>query len=169
MLILPAYFVLPSLRFTPTATSNRLTDYALAVAVGAPMLAGVALILAALRWLLLAVWPGRLVIEVDEKALKFRLGPFGHRDLDWSRMEASYSHEREDDPDEEPDPELLALEPEDEMAAHLPRMRHPRVAGDVRWLILRFADADEAEFASVFYPYVQQGRKRSPGPPSPSS
>lgn len=163
LLVLPAWLVLPTLSFAPTALSNRITHVALAFAVGVPGLAGVILVLSGLRWLLLAAWPPSASgIEADDGALRLRLGPFGRRVLDWRRMEISYSFDREDDPDEEPDPELLALDPEEEMRTRLPRLRHPDVDGDVRWIMLRFANVEESALASRLLPYFENARKARP-------
>ncbi len=159
ILMFPTYLAWPSIQLSPAAGPNRVTDIALAIAVGVPLLIGILFILAAFRWILLAAWPRPLRITVDPDALILDIGPFKKRELRWRDMDASYSYEREDDPDDEPDPELLALEPEEEMEAHLPRMRHPKVDGDVRWLLLRFAAAGEAEIARVIHPYILQGRR----------
>src|SRR6266853_1816699 len=74
LLLLPAFYVWPTLHFVPSAVSNRLTTYA---------------------------------FECVDPA--------------------------------EVDPDLLGLEPEEEMETHLPRMRHPNVQGDINRLFEKFA------------------------------
>ncbi|MCI0437131.1 MAG: hypothetical protein L0271_26365 [Gemmatimonadetes bacterium] len=158
VLIAPAVLAWPALSFRATPTSSRLVDFSLAFVVVLPLLAGVYVAWRAVRWIALAVWPGPLGVNADGEALTLALGPFGRWRLEWRRMDVTYSFEREDDPDEEPDPELLALDEEEEMAARLPRMLHPDVERTVNALLERFAVANEAALAQALRPFLRRAR-----------
>jgi hypothetical protein len=156
LLTLPAFYVWPTLQFTPSPTSNRLTDYAMAITIAVPFFIGIVLLWHAARWLLFSLWPARMAIEADDEALYFRLGPFGQLQLDWLRLETMYAFEC-DDPDEA-DPDMLGLEPEEEMQSYLPKMRHPLVEGDVKWLFARFTTTDQAALAAAMSPHLRRIR-----------
>jgi len=156
LLVLPAFYVWPTLQFTPSPTSNRLTDYATAITIAVPTIIGMVLLWHAARWLLFALWPSPMIIEADDQALYFRLGPFGNKQLDWPRLKTMYAFECED-PDEI-DPDMLGLEPEEEMLSCLPKMRHPLVEGDVKWLFAQFTTADQATLAAAMSPYLRRIR-----------
>lgn len=159
LLVLPAFYVWPSLQFRPSPGSNRLTDYAMAIAVGAPFSIGIVLLGYALRWLLFFLWPTSMGITADHHALHFLLGPFGKHHLDWARMEMIYAFEY-DDPSEA-DPDLLGIEPEDEMQSYLPKMRHPLLEGDVNRLFERFTTVEQSKLAAALLPYIQRIRGES--------
>ncbi len=156
MLFIPAFYVWPTLRFVPSPTSNRITDYAMAITVGVMALVGVMLAGAGLRWALFVVWPARMGIEADDQALYLRLGPFGNQRLEWARLETIYAFDL-DDPSEA-DPDRLVLEPEAEMEKFLPRMRHPAVEGDVNRMLERFAAVDEPTLAAKLRRYIEKVR-----------
>lgn len=58
-------------------TASALAWLVLLAVVGLP---AILLILAALRWLLLALWPAESHISLSPTHIRFRLGPFGRRD-----------------------------------------------------------------------------------------
>jgi hypothetical protein len=97
---------------------------ALAATVGAIAAPGAALALSAGRWLLLSAWPGRLGVFWDAREVTLRLGPFGRRALDRAGLRFS----------EIPEGFGFAGDKDD----RLPRIRHPRHAGDLAETILHF-------------------------------
>ncbi len=83
----PAIRMWPELRFVPSATSNRITDYAIAWLAGLLLLLGLGLCGRSVKWAALAVWPGRLGFDISANSIQARLGPFGT----WSAAPAELS------------------------------------------------------------------------------
>lgn len=156
LLILPVVYVWPTLHFAPSPGWNRLTDYSRAIVVVIPAMVGVLVLVQAARWLALAAWPAALGFYAGEDALTLYLGPFGRHRLDWPRMKIAYSFDLGDD--EEMDPDLLALDEEEEMQTFLPRIHHPAIHGNARFLIKRFADVDEPRLAVRLRPFFERIR-----------
>ncbi len=149
------------LRFVPTGSSNRLTDYAIAIALipfalGALYLAG-----AGLRWLLLCGWPSPERIDFSAEMIALSLGPFGKCELDVKQLSMQYPHEI--DPEEADEPFECYEDPEVQEKTRLPNMIHPDYPGQVDRLIRRFVRLDEAEIAERLTPFVRAVRQsRSP-------
>lgn len=64
--------------------TEPLSCTALAVAAALPAVLGLLATFAAVRWLLVTLWPARLGVEWSADAIRWRLGPFGHGRLRWS-------------------------------------------------------------------------------------
>ncbi|MCK6457350.1 MAG: hypothetical protein L6Q92_12580 [Phycisphaerae bacterium] len=122
-----------AVRWQPMWTNDRATVVALAFvfAVVACMVAAVAC--RAISWLLLAIWPRHVGIEVSSDAIVLRLGPFGVRRLDAARLRSEPN----------PEAEFDALTPDDDPM--LPRITHPGVAGDVVEHVARLTRATAHE------------------------
>lgn len=94
-------------------------------------LVAVALLLfaiAAVRWLLLALWPGRLGIDLPADGIRLRAGPFGRMTLDRRRVQVSVEGDV--------DLDTLARLPPDSVAIEL---RHPDCPEEVVGRLQRFA------------------------------
>lgn len=94
-------------------------------------LSAVALLLfavAAVRWLLLALWPGRLGIDLQEDGIGLRAGPFGCMTLDRRRVQVSVEGDV--------DLDTLAQLPPDSVAIEL---RHPDCPEEIVGRLQRFA------------------------------
>ena len=74
-----AVMIYGRLNFIPSGVSNRLVDYAVAIAVSPLLLCALWTALKCLRWLALSLWAGAIDIVAAPTTLTFRLGPFGHR------------------------------------------------------------------------------------------
>ncbi|MCP4250128.1 MAG: hypothetical protein GY778_24055 [bacterium] len=145
------------LRFTPTGASNRITDYAWALALLPVVLAVLWLAVAGLRWLLLAVWPRRVAFCGRRRDLTLDLGPFGHHRLDVARMSIQYPHEL--DPDDGGDPFETFEDPEVQERTRLPHMEHPDYPGRLDWLLLRLAGGEEQAVVRQLSPFVKAVRE----------
>ncbi|MFQ5413165.1 MAG: hypothetical protein ACE5E6_01775 [Phycisphaerae bacterium] len=148
--------VLRSLRFSPSAVSNRIEDYGIAVPMLLVGLAGAACAVVAGRWLLLAVWPGRLGVVADADRLVLRLGPFGTTSYDAARLDVRYLFELESLPD---DAGVEAYLSEDEQTATLlPRIVHPDARTPLQRVIAKFCVGTEADAAATLGPVIAQWR-----------
>lgn len=52
-------------------------------------LVGLALTIGGLRWLLMAAWPQRIGLSVDDKSIDAAFGPFGRRSYPWNELECA--------------------------------------------------------------------------------
>lgn len=149
------------LRFTPTGASNRLTDYALAIAM-LPFTAGtLALLWAGLRWLALAFWPMSVRMEFSGQGIAMYLGPFGRCFLDAGRLKVQYPHEMDS---EETDEVFEAFEdPEIQERTRVPHLVHPDYPGRVDLLMLRYGVLDEPALAETLRPFVAAVRHNLAG------
>ncbi len=145
------------LRFTPTGASNRIVDYAWAIALLPVALVALWLAAAGLRWLLLAAWPGRVAFCGRMRELTLALGPFGHYRLDIARLSVRYAHEL--DPEEGGDPFETFEDPELQERTRLPHMEHPDYPGRLDWLILRLAGGQEQVVVQLLRPFIEAVRK----------
>lgn len=144
------------LDFEPSAASNRLVDYSIAVAASPIALTAALGAFNALRWLLLFAWPGRVAIRADEQALHIAAGPFGTRHYDAERLAVHYPFEMSADDD---GPTFEAFLPEEEQLDNLlPRIRHPDAATEINRTILKFAVGTEAELAGALRPVIERWR-----------
>ena len=150
------------LHFVPTAVSNRLVDYSIAlVALPCPIFTLVFGFRAARR-LLLCCWPGDVAIVADETALTLRLGPFGTRAYNAALLDAKYPFELSGDFE---DGGFEAYLPEEEQRARfLPRLTHPDAPEPLHRTILRFAVGAEPDAAAALRPVIDYWRtRRDPG------
>ncbi len=148
-----AYLIYGGLSFRPTAVSNRIVDYSIAV-VAAPIVVAAALCaLRSLRWALLWAWPGQTEIRAAPDSLDLRLGSFGCWRFDVARLEVRYPFELPEDGDFE------AFLPEAEQRESLiPRLLHPESPEPIGRTILRFVAGTEPEVAGTLRAAVDQWR-----------
>ncbi len=155
------------LRFDPSAGSGRIIAFSVAAAALPCPMAALIFGYRGLRWLLLAGWPDRVGVEAEEATLTLRLGPFGTRSFDASRLDVSYPFEQGDDSD---DAGFEAHLPEDEqLARFLPRISHPESPEPLNRVILRHAVGSEAEIATALRPAVDCWRSQRVGGDSPNA
>ncbi len=148
--------VIGGLKFTPSAVSNRIEDYALACLMIPVAIAALWLAWRGTAWLLLAAWPGRLDIEATDAALTFRLGPFGCSVYDARRLDVKYPYELSTD---EESAQFEAFVPEEEQIKNfLPQISHPDVRGSIRLEILKFAKETEPMIAQQLRPLIVRWR-----------
>jgi hypothetical protein len=102
-----------------------------------------ALALVAFRWLLLACWNGPLGIEITPQTITMRLGPFGSRHVDWTRLRIEL--------DADIDRDLFDLMPDD---AFVPKIRNLDSGEDLAGSILKFARVSHEEFTRALRPYL---------------
>jgi len=123
-----------------------------------------------MRWLGLALWPGRVGVLAEPDALSLGFGPFG-RSRWWSEdLVIRYPFELDAD---DPDAGFEAfVPPERQMDEFLPRIEHAGSGAPIRRAILRFCAGNEGELARSLGPALSAWRQqRSPGsaPGSPTS
>ena len=158
LLILPMVLAWPNIRHLFQFQSRRLTDYSLILFLGFFAFVGALVCGRAIQWLAYALWLGPLGVFRGRDRLELRLGPFGCKRLDFARMRVAYSFDLDE---EDPDPDLLAIDEEEELANFLPRIEHPAVAGNIKHVILRFAAAEQAELAKRLRPVFEPLRPES--------
>lgn len=140
------------LHFIPTGVSNRLTDYALAIAL-LPVAAATAFLLwAGLRWLALAAWPAAVRMEFSDRGIAIYLGPFGQCFLDAGRLVVRYPHEM--DPEEGGEAFELFEDPQLQERTRVPHIEHPDYPGRVDLLMLRYGVLDEPALAQRLSPFI---------------
>jgi hypothetical protein len=150
------------LHFVPTAVSNRLVDYSIAVAALPCPIFTLVFGFRAVRWLFLSCWPGDVAIIADETALTLRLGPFGTRVYDTARLDVKYPFELSGEFD---DGSFEAYLPEEEqLARFLPRLTHPDAPEPLNRTIRRFAVGAESDVAAALRSVIEHWRtRREPG------
>jgi len=118
----------------------------LALGVLALCLAAVTLILVivAIRWLMLAVWPGPLGVQVTPRRVEMNLGPLGRLGFDWSDIVI--------DVEQEFDAEILDELPDD---SFVPRIRRRGSKEDLARLIQLATNVSDEELTRRFRPYLR--------------
>lgn len=150
-----AWLVYERLDFTAPVLANRLVEYCIALAALPLAAASVVCLVGGLRRLLLAVWPAPLGIFAGNNELVMRLGPMGTKRFGADRLEIRYPFELDDDEGGT----FEAFLPEDQqVAAYLPRMRHPNARTPVHLLILAFAGETEREVVEKLRPAIDRWR-----------
>lgn len=125
-------------------------------------LVGAVMVIVGLRWLALALWPGRVGVTATADELKLALGPFGTRSFDASRLEAKYFFELSIDVVDEG---FEALLPDEEQVANfLPRLRHPDAKEPLNRRLMRFATGTEPEIAQTLRPVIACWRRETEVP-----
>jgi len=140
------------LHFVPSGASNRITDYALAVALLPVAVGGLYLLLTGLRWLLLVLWPGNLEIVGSSREILFALGPFGRHRFDAPRLRIRYPYEC--DPDEGEYSVEAFEDPQLQERTRVPRIDHPDHPGRVDRLIERFAAPQRQALVDAMQPFI---------------
>ena len=139
--------VVSGLDFKPTGVSNRLVEYSIA-AVLIPFGAGaIWCAVTAVRWMLLAAWPGAVGVFVGADALVLRLGPWGTRRLEWDSLDVRYWFEH--DPDELEGLVEAFLPEEVQRAQFLPQIRCPGESESINRMLLRTTGRSEQEAADA--------------------
>ena len=146
------------LRLAPSGMYNRLVEYSLAACTIPIVCAGVIFAFLAVRWFLLALWPGVVGIIANEEGLLLRLGSFGTRHLAASGLDIRYPFELEVD-DGETSVEAFLPE-EQQFSTLLPRILTPGVSEPVNFTILRFIALSEADAAAALRPWVEAWQNR---------
>jgi len=160
ILALPPVTVIPRLDFTPTATSNRITEISLLLLMLPLLLAGLISALAAARWLLAACWPKPLGLFASDQTLSFQLGPFGTQAFDTKRLRIQYLFDLDPD-DIDPDLVYESLQPpEKQIQSQLPAITHPDTPNRLDRLILRFFAIPPERAAAILGPYLQAIREK---------
>lgn len=164
-LMLVSIRVITSLNYQPTSVTNRITEYSLALVLLPIAITGLALALAGLRWLVFALWPGKLQITADADALTFALGPMGTHRYPTDRLELHYLFEMDLDAENEDVLYESLLDAEIQMAEMLPRIRVPGEAERLDRRILEFVEGSEKQTADALRPfvaYMRRGREDQP-------
>lgn len=150
--------VFQSLDFSPAGASNRIVDLCI-LAVTLPVVAtGLYLLVLGLRWIGLSVWPGAVGIVATDGELVLRLGAFGTRRFDVSRLDLKYAFELSGDED---DGGFESFLPEEEqMANYLPRILHLKAKDRIDRMILKFSQGAEADIARALRPAFEVWRTK---------
>lgn len=116
----------------------------LAIALVLTLLGGMALLLlvAALRWLLVAVWPGPVRAEFSAERIVLRPGPGGMREWALSKIQRQEFAVPDDMPIDADEPPL-------------PSLRHPEVSGDLLELLGRQLGRDPRDVFAALAPDLQ--------------
>ena len=157
-LVFLALQLFSGLRFTPTAVSNRITDYSLAAVLVPVGLLGVFLSFRGFRWLLLAIWPADLAIIAGADELVLRLGPLGTRRFDTARLTLKYPYELSLSEDDEDALYESLLDDEVQIARFLPRMIHPLAPDRLDREILRWTRLNEQQCVAALRPFIEYVR-----------
>ena len=158
ILIATLYLTLRAIDFTPSAVSSRWVSYSIVLALIPVALAAAAATWTALRWLLLALWPGQLGIFADPDALTLRLGPFGTRRYPADQLDIRYPYELIDDDDADGGFEAYLPE-EQQRAQFLPRITHTAMATPLNRELLRFTALPEPAAVRIVRPVLDVWRK----------
>jgi len=150
------WHVLADLQIHKTGSGSTMVAMAKIALLVPFAVAGAAMLVVGLRWLLLTLWPGRVGITADAHSLRLALGPFGRHIYDVNRLEAKYLFELSVDIVESG---FEALLPDDEQVDNfLPRLLHPDAKTPINRSIMRFACGTEAEVARALRPMIAQWR-----------
>ena len=152
------FVVYGRLEFAPTAISNRIVDYAVALAaLPLPVLA-VGCAVRAVRHFLAVVWLSPLGIRADEHTLEMRLGPFGTATYPVGELDIRYPFELSGDFEDGGFEQFLPEE--EQMARLLPRISHLRAKLPINRTMLRFVSGDEARIAAALRDAIERWRRQ---------
>lgn len=148
------------LEFTPNAISNRIEDWSILTLLIPLALLSLYLGFWGLAWLLLALWPGQLGFELDEKGFRGRLGPFGSFSFDSGRLKVTYPF---DLPEEETEGQVEAYFPEEmQRMTLIPRIKAAPGGRDLKPLFRRFTALAEQDVAALCWPVFTVWRGERP-------
>ena len=151
-----AFTVYSRLNFVPTAVSNRIVDYAVAIAALPLPILSLICAVRAIRQILAVFWFAPLGAYASAQALELRLGPFGSATYPAQELSIRYPFELSGD---EEDGGFEAFLPEEEQKARLlPRIVHPNAKPPVHRTLLRFLSGDEAQIAKALRPAIELWR-----------
>ena len=149
-----SYLVYSGLDWRPSAVTSRLVEYCIAVAALPAPATLLYSAFQALRWVGLCLWPTGVGVHADERSLVFKLGPFGTRAYDVTRLDVRYPFELSSDVE---DGGYEAFLPEEEQVARfLPRLLHPMSQEPLNRVMLRFVLGDEAAVAAAMRPIIER-------------
>jgi hypothetical protein len=157
LLAIASFTIYRSLQFGSSVAGGRLV--AIAIGVGALPLLILTVITAvqAIRWLGLAVWPGRAGVFATAASLTLRFGPFGTQRFEAAALDVKYPFELSGDFE---DGGFEAFLPEEhQLASFLPRIAHPDAREPINRTILRYAAGTEAQIAAGLRPAIQRWRE----------
>lgn len=149
------------LDFIPSGVSNRLVDYAVALATSPLLLAALWTATKCVRWLALCLWGSAVEITAAPTTLTFRLGPFGKRTYIVADLDIRYPFELFDEADEGGFESFLPEE--QQRRTLLPRILHPNTGVPLQRTILQFAAGEEADIARTLRPAIDHWRS-NPAP-----
>jgi len=151
-----AWTALKNASLTPSAVTSRLVVYSIVLLFGGLALIGALCAFQAMRWLLLACWPGRVEIIASENQLILRLGSFGVRTYDVERIESRYPFEIPEELNDAGFEDQLPVD--QQLAVLLPRLTHPESPTPLNPQILRFGSGSESEVAAALRPAIERWR-----------
>ena len=149
--------VLSGLDFKPTGVSNRLVEYAIAAAMLPFAVLGIWCAVTAIRWILLAAWPGPVGAVLEDDALVLSLGPWGRRRFEWDLLDVRYWFEH--DPDELQGMVEAFLPEAEQRARFLPQMRYPGESSSINKRLLRGTGRSEQEAADALREAIASRRR----------
>ena len=137
--------------------SSPLVNASLTLAVLPILLSGLVCVWHGLRWIGLALWPGKIGFFAHSQSFDTCLGPFGARSFPVNELSIKYLFELDDD--ELSDGGFEAYLPEEvQTSRFLPRISHPSSLRDLNEVILRFADGSEEDIAKRLRPAIKVWR-----------
>jgi hypothetical protein len=143
---MPVHIIVPLLRFTPSATSNHISDYAIAVVLLAASITVLVLVYRAGRWLVFACSPAVRGFEVTPGAITASLGPFGRWKTAWSQLDIEW-------------PEYLftlELDEDDPLPMkECPPLHIPRTNVLVNSDVMAYGAIEESEWLSLVEPLIR--------------
>ncbi len=160
MMILAVLGVMQWLNFRPSAVSNRIADYSLAVAMIPIAAAGLVLTYHGLKWLTLALWPAWVGIVADSDGLTLRLGPFGRTRYALDRLDIRYPFEIADQLT--PDDDMIYeahLDPAEQLDRLMPRIRYPGESDTLDRRLKIVTRIDEKTLADALRPFIEYARR----------
>jgi len=114
-----------------------------------------------LRWLLLALWPGRAGVDARRDELVLAFGPFGTHRYPVADLDVRYLFELDEEGEEEG---FEAFLPEEEqIQSYLPRIKYPKSSEPLNREILKFVAGPEPRVARALRPMVAQWRGENAG------
>lgn len=160
LLTVAAVGIYRRLNFVPSGISNRLVDYAFAIA-SLPIPVG-ALWTAwkGMGWLLLSAWGSAVEIIATPTALAFHLGPFARRTFQIADLDVRYPFQLMDEDDGGGFESFLPEE--QQRATLLPRIIHPTTRTPLQRTILQFAVGQEAELATQLRGMIERWQAGRP-------
>ncbi len=157
------------LNLRPSGASNRITEYSLVVVMIPLAIAGLTLTIKGLRWLLLAIWPGRLEIVADADGLTFYLGPMGTARYPADQLDVRYLFELPEEIAQQEGVYEAFLEPSEQIENHLPRIRMPGRGDALEEKIMHYASQPEKSLADTLRTFLERIRRNQQHPSESST
>ncbi len=154
VMLMIASNVFSGLNLTPTAVSNRITDYSKLILILPLALGGLLIGLNGARWLITACWPGELGVVASTKGITLHLGAMASPHYPIDALTIRYLFEMDTD---ELDEDLIyeALQPpEKQMAEMLPRIYVTGEREPLNNQLIQLCSGNEAQLAAALKPFV---------------